>query len=523
MPHLSWAGTPRDHRFASLRSRRRAVSALVVGCLVAAACTGDDTSSIDAAAEQPAADGPADSTTAPAEPVDATALEATATSDPATAPTDPPPTTESVPARCGDDVDPSGPVTITVWHGLGGHVVDRYLPGLIDRFQLAHPGILVELVKGDLQYPSGLPEFADSGSARPDVLYGSNLTVRTQAESGLFIPVEACTGGEAPPQFDDLLPAVDRLYRVDGTLWGAPYNVSTPLLMYDGNVWREAGLDPDDPPATIEELLDTARRLHAAEGVAHGLVLYNKSALWLLTETAAKEGRLLIEPANGHDGDVELVRIVTDEAVALFDELRQMKADGVVSWTRENTADEDLLQLVQPISGSGMTLHTSAALGDIFRLLDEGLPADVDVRVAPMPGPGPGATPGGGSWWLTDGQDPDRVAAAWKFVDWITQPERVAELAAYTGYIPTTRAAVDDPATVESWEAHPQMRVAYEQGEATPATPAAVGLQVGAMVEFLLAIEYGLAEVIDNGADPRTELDEAVGLATLALDAYSDR
>ncbi len=517
MPHHSWAGTPRDHWLASPRVRRRTVSVLLAGCLVATACTGDDDPSDAAAAADEPTDqsNPASSTDAPSDTV------TPVTAEPLTEATEPPPTTEAVPPRCGNGIEPSGPVTITVWHGLGGDAESSYLPSAIGKFQQQHPGITVEFEKADAHYPSGLLEFADPDGVRPDVLYGSNLTVKSQAESGLFIPVEACTGGTTPPQFDGLLPAVDLTYRVDGTLWGAPFNVSTPVLMYDGNVWSGAGVDPDQPPETIDELLATAVELQEAGAAKAGLVLYNKSALWLITETAAKEGRLLLEPNNGHDVDtVEIAKIVTDEATALLDELRRMKADGAISWTKENHSDEDLIALITPLEGSAMTMHTSAALGEIFRLQDQGQ-IDVDVRVAPMPGPAAGAIPGGGSWWLTDGSDPDKVAAAWQFIDWMTQPEQIAELAAFTGYVPTTPAAVTHPITVAAWEEHPQFEVAYEQVAATPGTPAAVGIQVGPMVEFLQAIELGAAYTIDAGRDPRTELENAVFNAMDMIRVYN--
>ena len=157
-----------------------------------------------------------------------------------------------------------------------------------------------------------------------------------------------------------------------------------------------------------------------------------------------------------------------------------------------------------------MTMHTSASLGDVFRLQEAELIPPVDVRVAPLPGPGVGAAPGGGAWWLLDGDDPDRVAAGWQFIDWMTQPEQVADLAAYTGYVPTTPTAASLPATVESWERHPQYRIAYEQVAATPGTFAAAGIQIGPMVDTLRAIELGLAGAIDTNQEARTSLEDAI-------------
>ena len=509
MSHHSWTGTPRDHRLASRPRLARAI--LLVGSLALAGCADDDNADSVAVTPEPTDPG----TSAAATTTESSRVE------PSTVATDPPPTTEATPTRCGDGVEPSGPVELIVWHGLTSKTADEYLPDAVARFEEAHPGITVELVKGDIEYPSGLPSFVDPSVSRPDVMFGSNLTVRSQADSGLFIPVEACTGGETPPQFDGLLPAVDRTYRVNGTLWGAPYNVSTPVLIYDGNLWRGAGVDPDQPPETIDELLDTAETLYELGAARSGLTLYNGSALWLITETAAKEGRLLVEPNNGHDVDtIEVARIATVESLELLDRLRGLESRGVIQWTRENVNDEDLALLAARAQGTAMTLHTSAALGEIYDLVEAGAFEQQELRVGPMPGPAPGAIPGGGSWWLPDGDDDDRTAAAWQFIDWMTQPERIAELAAFSGYVPTTPAAVEHPITVESWEQRPQLRVGYEQVAATPGTPAAVGVQVGPRVEFMQAIEIGTAYIIDVGNDPRLELENAVTKAMESVQAY---
>ena len=45
-------------------------------------------------------------------------------------------------------------------------------------------------------------------------------------------------------------------YTVEGTLWPMPFNVSNPVLFYDKDAFRAAGLDPEKPPATLDEVKD---------------------------------------------------------------------------------------------------------------------------------------------------------------------------------------------------------------------------------------------------------------------------
>ena len=69
------------------------------------------------------------------------------------------------------------------------------------------------------------------------------------------VPAAACV---AASDYDtsDLLPSVLGEFEVEGTLWPMPFNVSNPVFYYDRNDFTAAGLDPDAPPATLDEMHD---------------------------------------------------------------------------------------------------------------------------------------------------------------------------------------------------------------------------------------------------------------------------
>jgi len=50
-------------------------------------------------------------------------------------------------------------------------------------------------------------------------------------------------------------------YSVDGKLYGMPYNTSNPMLYYNKDAFKAAGLDPAKPPRTYAEVLDAAKKL----------------------------------------------------------------------------------------------------------------------------------------------------------------------------------------------------------------------------------------------------------------------
>ena len=59
----------------------------------------------------------------------------------------------------------------------------------------------------------------------------------------------------------DFWPALHGNAVVDGELYGVPYQNSTPLLYYNKDHFKEAGLDPEKPPQTWAELVEDAKKL----------------------------------------------------------------------------------------------------------------------------------------------------------------------------------------------------------------------------------------------------------------------
>jgi sn-glycerol 3-phosphate transport system substrate-binding protein len=489
---------------AALAGRR--LAALILAAATVAACSTGDT--VDDA--RPAtATAPTDTERTATTITEATT--ATETTVPAAARCTPPPT----------DTGSQNPTTIEIWHAFDGDAVG-FFDEVIATFESEHPWIDVEVT--DFRGVNGIEELAALDEAeRPDVFMGSTSSVRLQYDSGLFVPPSECTDGTTPDALRDLLPIIEHTYTVDGTLMAAPYNVSTPVVMFDRKLWRAAGLDPDVPPVTLADLEAVVRQLQDSGAAANGMVLYDRAARWLVEQAAAQDRRLLVGPANGRQG-TEIFDIMFDgpEAVAALERFRVLHREGYVRWVGINQSGrDDLLQLANTAAPSGLTLHTSAALGDVLRLVESGvIGAGIEPGVAAFPGNAPGGLVGGGAWWLLEHDDPVQVGAAWTLIDWLVQPDRVAELAAFTGYVPTTERAAASPVSTQRWEEQPILRVGYDQLAAVPATDAAAGLQVGPMAAVGRALEVAASFAIDADRDPAEQLRAAEGTARAALDAY---
>lgn len=521
-------------------STSRAAVLLLLIALTAAACRGDNAApapTSDAAAATIAATSASTASAAP--PGSATGSTSTVAAPAATEPDRRQPfdlavAAEPAPSRCAVDAEPDpGSHTIYVWHRFAGDVVPQWFGEQIARYEQTHPGVRVVFDEAPSEIGEQLAELQNRPpDQRPDIILGGAHAVRMQYDSQLFIAPEECTGGETPAVLADLLPAIRHHYTVDGVLWAAPFNVSAPVMMYDRARWRAAGLDPDDPPTTFDELYAVIDQLVASGQSTSGLALYDESAMWLVEQNAARNGRFLVEPANGHVGR-EIERVVFDHpgVAELLSRLHELKDAGKLLWLGLNEGDQaDLLALVlgaEPgAPDAAITFHTSGSIGDIHEYLELDAFRRVELGVAPIPGftdaAATGSTVGGSAWWLVDRGDPVDTAAAWDLVEWLSQPERIADLAAFSGYAPTSPAAAAKPATVGAWAARPGLRVAYDELAALPADDAANGWQVGPRLEVQRQLELAVAFAIDAGLDPAEQLAVYAAEAQASLDAYAD-
>jgi sn-glycerol 3-phosphate transport system substrate-binding protein len=85
-------------------------------------------------------------------------------------------------------------------------------------------------------------------------------------------------------------------------------------------------------------------------------------------------------------------------------------------------------------------------------------------RVAFMPSNLRNAAPiGGASLILPKGNTPERQAAAWTLIGWLTSPEIAGEWSRFTGYFAPRKAAYDLPDMKEYLQQHPDAKVALDQ------------------------------------------------------------
>ena len=152
----------------------------------------------------------------------------------------------------------TGAVTLTFWNGFTGP--DRpVLEELVAKFNETHPGVRVEMnvMPWDVLFQK-MPAAYNAGRG-PDLAAFDTARLAMYASRGFLAPVDDWYVGSAAAAALHKQAAESTLYR--GHRYGLPFTFTPVLLFYNRKLFREAGLDPDRPPATWQEWQDYALRL----------------------------------------------------------------------------------------------------------------------------------------------------------------------------------------------------------------------------------------------------------------------
>lgn len=154
---------------------------------------------------------------------------------------------------------PAGPVTLKVAnYALLESGYEPFWKQVKVDFEAANPDITIEWVTAPYgEIVNQVVNMAGGGN-KVDVIFGEIDWVPGLVDAGLAAPVRDIL----PQAFvDDFYPDVLKSFEVEGKPYGIPLYVSPYVLYYNKNLFTQAGLDPNKPPKTYDEMLSYAQKL----------------------------------------------------------------------------------------------------------------------------------------------------------------------------------------------------------------------------------------------------------------------
>jgi sn-glycerol 3-phosphate transport system substrate-binding protein len=316
------------------------------------------------------------------------------------------------------------------------------------------------------------------------------------AAEGAIYPIYqlmADTGKEFNP--DAYLPAVVGYYTdPQGNMLSFPFNSSTPILYYNREIFEEAGLDPDQPPATWADVESYSQQILESGAATCGFTTRWPS--WVQLENfLALHNLPLGTRENGFAGfDAELVLNQHQLLVDHWDNLGRWQQEGVFSWAGGDAGPD-----AGPKFYSGecaILMESSAGRAGVMAN------ADFEVGFGMLPyyntheGAPQNSIIGGATLWVLSGHSDEEYEAVAAFFEYLSQPEVQADWHQETGYLPITQAAWDLGVEQGYYEANPGSDTSIQQMTLNEPTENSKGLRFGGYVQIRDVVSEEMEAVI---------------------------
>lgn len=361
---------------------------------------------------------------------------------------------------------------------------------MADEYMEANPNVTINV--RTVQFRDMVNDLARSISTgdAPDITYVDNPEVALFASRDLLLDLTPYIEESDVIDQEDIFPGPLASVSFEGGIYGIPRGANTIALYYNADMFEEAGLDPEDPPETWDELYEAASTLTKPDENVYGLAF---------SAVGTEEGTFQFLPwvqMTGGDYDnidtegaaraLNFWKRLIDERLASPDTLIRSQWDSTGTFNAGNAA--------MAISGPW----------EIPRMSEE---ADFDWRVAMLPVPEEGAERASA---LGEGDNvilanTDQPEAAFDFVEFLY--DNMDRVWNDFGYLPASEVEVTDPKYPEAYAVFEEsMKYARNRGP-SPEWPKISGA-IQTAIQSTLTGQTEAEQALETA---QSEIDQVVG------------
>jgi sn-glycerol 3-phosphate transport system substrate-binding protein len=346
------------------------------------------------------------------------------------------------------------------WHAHGGNLGETVneLAAGFNKSQTAYK--VVAVFKGSYTetLTAAIAAFRARQNAHPHIVQVFEVgTATMMAAKGAIYPVHQLMADSKEP-FDPktyIGPVYGYYSTTDGKLLSMPFNSSTPVLYWNKELFKEAGLDPNKPPTTWAEMLDYAKKLTKKGPTGNvtqwGIQVPSSGFPYWLFQGFTTQNDVRLMNAVGTETYYDKPAVI--EALQFWVDLsrkHQVHPPGIVEWgTTPKDFFEKKIAMMWTTTGNLTNVRNNAKF---------------EFGVAMLPASKRRGSPtGGGNFYIFKKTTPAEREAVVKFAKWATQPDRAAQWGIDTGYVAVTPAAWETKRMKDYVAGFPAAAVARDQ------------------------------------------------------------
>jgi len=341
---------------------------------------------------------------------------------------------------------------LTMYYPIAvGGALTEVVDGIVADFEAANPDIKVNAIYSgnyDDTRVRALSALASGEPAQLAVMF--SIDAYDLIEQDIIMAFDDIEGVDAG-WLDSFYPALMANGKIEGKTWGIPFQRSTIVAYYNKDMFRAAGLDPEAPPATWDEMISMGKAL--TKDGTYGLMIPSTGyPYWMFQALAIQNGKEVMsdDGLTTYFDDPDVV--ATLEFWKSLSQEHGIMPTGTVEW---GTLRQAFLE--------GQTAMMWHSTGNLTAVKNN---ASFDFGVAELPANvRKGSPTGGGNFYVFKDTSPEEQAAALKLIEFMTSPEQAAAWSIGTGYMGVSPAAYETDALVSYTQEFPPALVARNQLE----------------------------------------------------------
>ena len=327
-------------------------------------------------------------------------------------------TAEGIPAKGTDDG-----TEITLWTRSP---LERQAKNVVEAYNKSHKNqVKLEIIPNDDM--EGKVGGASQTDSLPDILAGDVVRIPYWASEGIFTDITKQIDGLDNKA--DLQQGHIEAGTVDGAEYTLPFITDVSVMVWNKNLYKEAGLDPEQGPKSIDQFVEQAKKVAALnkDGVA-GSYLAGQSGgalVFDLFPSVWADGESVMNK-DGSEATLD-----NDSMKGVLDAYKELAntTNGLGAGSKEETGATWTAPFANGKIGVMPYPNTSTTA-----LFDAEKDGGFEVGVAPIPGTKEGKTAtflGGDAMGIS--KDSKHVAQAWNFLYWLMQSDAQKEVFADQG------------------------------------------------------------------------------------------